>query len=170
MNPSLRALSATILFSAVGMWSLLFHAVPWEYVIPHVIFYAALTVNTYFSLRFYAAFTPESTFQTAIDLALTVAYIALALSIGIPLAFSFFALTVFTIAPAKYAHMLGRTSHDATLRKKILIDLLGTALCALVLGLTLVGLELKGAWILASLFALANVYLLTIKPMYAFVR
>ena len=35
------------------------------------------------------------------------------------------------------------------------------------LGLTLAGLQLKAAWILAILFALANVYLLLVRPMYS---
>ncbi len=170
MSPKNRALAATILFSVVGMWSILFHSVPWEFVVPHVIFYAVLTLNTFFSVRFYTSFTPPSLFQSFIDIALAAAYIGLALTIGIPLAFAFFALTVFTIAPAKYAHMLGRTAHDATLRKKILIDLLGTVMCVFVLGLTLVGFEQKAAWILAALFTAANIYLLAIKPMYTFVR
>lgn len=170
MNPNLRALGVTILFAIAAFWSLLFHNEPWEYVIPHVLFYAVLTINTYYSVRFYAAFTPESAFQTGIDLALAAAYIALALSIGLPLAFSFCALAVFTIAPAKYAHLLGKTPYNATLRKKILIDLLGTAMCVLVLGLTIAGFESKGAWTLTGLFTAANIYLLFIKPMHRHVQ
>lgn len=166
MSPKLRALTATILFAAVGVWSVLFHNVPWEYSIPHIIFYVVLTINTYFSVRFYTAITPASVFQTLIDVALAAAYIGLALTIGVPIAFAYFALLIFTIAPAKYAHLLGKTPHDKTLRRKILIDLLGTLMCVFVLGLTLVGLELKAAWILAGLFTLANIYLLAIKPMY----
>ncbi len=170
MSPYIRALSATILFSVVGFWSVLFHSVPWEFVVPHVLFYAVLTINTFFSVRFFSAFTPESSFQSCIDGALTVAYIALALSIGIPIAFALCALIIFTIAPAKYAHMLGRTPHDKTLRKKILIDLLGTALCVVVLVLTLCGFKTEAAWMLAALFSIANIYLLWVRPMYTFVR
>lgn len=170
MNPKTRALAATILFSIVGCWALLFHIIPWEFVVPNGIFYIVLTINTYFSVRFYSAFTPDEPFQTFIDLLLAAAYIALALVIGIPVAFAFFALLVFTIAPAKYAHMLGKTPYDKTLRRKIMIDLLGTFMCACVLGLSLIGLELKAAWILAILFTLANIYLLAIKPMYRHVH
>ncbi|MBP9757912.1 MAG: hypothetical protein KBD06_04895 [Candidatus Pacebacteria bacterium] len=170
MNSKTRALGATLLFAAVGFWSVLFHNVPWEFSVPHIIFYTVLTINTYFSVRFYTAFTPESTFQSAIDFALVAAYIALGLSIGIPLAFAFFALLIFTLAPSKYAHMLGTTPYDATLRKKILIDLLGTLMCVLVLGVTIAGLQLKAAWMLAILFTLANIYLLLIRPMYRHVE
>lgn len=166
MNPNLRALSATILFAAVGVWSVLFHNVPWAFSVPHIVFYTVLTINTYLSIRFHSAFTPESRFQTFIDLALATSYIALALSIGIPVAFSFCAVLIFAIAPAKYAHSIGRTPHDKTLRKKVLIDLLGTVGSVAVLGLTLAGVELKAAWVLAGAFTLANVYLLLIRPMY----
>lgn len=168
MSPKLRALSATVLFTVVGVCATLFHSVPWEYVFPHAIFYVVLTINTFFSIRFYSAFTPESGFQSIIDFTLAAAYVALGLTIGIPLFFALCALIIFTIAPAKYAHMLGRTPHDTTLRRKILIDLLGTAMCVLVLVLTLAGMEAKAAWILAGLFSVANVYLLFIRPMYAF--
>ncbi len=170
MTPRTRAHAATLLFSVVGAWSLLFHSVPWEYVYPHLIFYAVLTVNTFFSIRFYSAFTPELGFQSFIDLALAAAYIALGLSIGIPLAFAICALIIFTLAPAKYAHMLGQTPYNATLRRKILIDLLGTVLCVVVLVLTLTGMELKAAWLLVGLFSVANIYLLFIRPMYSFVE
>lgn len=166
MRAKVRALGVSILFTAVGVWAILFHSVPWEYVIPHTIFYATLTLNTFFSVRFFTPITPESSFHTGIDLALAGAYIALALSIGIPMAFAFFALLVFVLAPAKYAQLLGRTPHDKTMRKKILIDLLGTLLCTAVLGLTIAGLEYKAAWILAAMFLAANVYLLAMRPMY----
>lgn len=170
MSPKTRAIAATILFSAVGAGSLFFHDMPWQYALPHVIFYTVLTINTYFSILFYSSFTPVSTFQKSIDVLLAAAYMVLALSIGIPFAFAMSALMVFIIAPAKYAHMLGRTPHDATLRKKILIDLLGTTLCVLVLVLTVAGMEEMAAWLLAGLFSVANIYLLFIRPMYSFVE
>ena len=166
MTPKTRALAATVLFSTVGLWSALFHSVAWEFTVPHALFYAVLTINTYFSVLFHSSFTPDSRFQTFIDLALVAAYLALAFSIGVPVAFSFCAVLIFAVAPAKYAHTLGHTPHDKTLRRKILIDHVGTFGSVVVLGLTLAGLELPAAWILAILFTLANVYLLLVRPMY----
>ncbi len=170
MTPAIRALAATILFSIVGISSLFFHDTVSQFTLPNALFYTVLTINTYFSVRFYSAWTPTSIIQTAIDLALMVAYIALGLSIGTPLAFSFFALIVFAIAPVKYANLLGKTPYNATLRKKIFIDLLGTALCVVVLGLTRTSVALPAAWFGAGLFTLANVYLLCIRPMYRHVK
>lgn len=167
MTAKHRAAVATLLFAAAGLCSMLFQGGTSVYRLPHVIFYAVLTLNTYYSIRFYSAFTPNSLFQGGIDFLLVVAYIALALSIGQPLAFSLCALLVFMLAPAKYAHMLGRTPHDGTLRRKIRIDLLGTLLCSGAVALTLYGLPLPAAWLLAGLFTIANVYLLWVRPMYA---
>ena len=167
MTPKLRAPGATIFFAAAGLWSVLFYSGPLEYRVPHIIFYTVLTLNTYYSIHFFSHVTPKSQFQNGIDLVLAAAYVALALSIGDPLSFSLRALLVFTVAPAKYAHMLGRTPYDGTLRRKILIDLLGTFLCFVVLALTINGLALQAAWILAGLFSVANVYLLWMRPMYA---
>lgn len=170
MTPKTRARAATVLFAFVGLWSVLFNNVPWEFTVPHGLFYAVLTLNTYFSILFHSQFTPDSRFQTFIDLALVASYIALALSIGVPVAFSFCAVLIFAIAPAKYAHAIGHTPYDKTLRRKVLIDHLGTVGSVIVLGLTLAGLQLKAAWILAILFTLANIYLLIIRPMYTHVE
>ncbi len=170
MNPVTKALAVTILFSAVGCWALLFRDVAWDSALPHAIFYAVLTLNTYFSVRFYSRFTPASFFQSGIDCALVTAYIGLALSIGLPTSFALFALAVFAIAPAKYIHLLGKTPYDATLRRKIRIDLLGTSLCVAVVSLTLAGFAVSAAWILSGLFTVANIYLLMINPMYRHVE
>ena len=170
MSSKTRALGATILFCAAGFWAVLFHNVPWEYVYPHILFYTVLTINTFFSIGFFSSFTPESTFQSGIDFALAAAYIGLALMIGIPLPFSYFALLIFILAPLKYAALSGKTPYNATLRRKILIDLSGTLLCAVVLALTLLQMAWEAGWILAILFALANIYLLLIRPMYRHVE
>src|SRR3954470_23834087 len=106
MNPKTRALGATYLFTCVGAWALLFHNVPWGFVIPHAIFYTVLTLNTYYSVRLYTEIAPEHTFQKSVDVALAVLYIALGLTMGLPMPFAFFALCIFTVAPMKYAQML----------------------------------------------------------------
>ena len=105
-NPTTRAVVATIFFSVVAGWSVLFHDVPWDITIPHLIFYAVLTINTYFSIRFYTDFTPESGAQTLIDGALVALYAALALTIGLPRTLAFLALVMFIVATMKYAHLL----------------------------------------------------------------
>jgi hypothetical protein len=166
MNPRTRAVVASVLFTLAGIWAIFAHGISSEFVFPQLLFYVVLTINTFFSVRFYAAFTPVLWFQTFIDGVLVFSYIALAFSIGTALPFSIAALVIFTVAPIKYAHLLKKTPYDATLRRKILIDILGTVLCGTTVLLTLVGFELQAAWLLAIAFAVANIYLLIINPMY----
>lgn len=165
-NPTLKAAATTAVFSLVGMWTLLYRAPQTQELLPHVIFYIVLVVNTFLSVRFYSPIQPKNVSQAAIDAILFITYLALALSIGRPVAFAFAALCLFIEAPVKYALMLGIIPHDALLKRKIFIDGQGTVLCAAVLAATLGGYELAGAWALAVLFTLANIYLLLIRPMY----
>lgn len=165
MNSTIKAFVATALFSALGCWMGL-DAPRTPELAPELLFYIVLVINTFFSIRFYAAMQPGTISQTLIDAALGLCYVALAVSFGHPLLFAFSALCLFIAAPPKYALMLGRVPHAALLRRKILIDTSGTVACAALLGSTLFGHSLFGMWAFAIVFALANVYLLLIKPMY----
>ena len=166
MSPATKALFATAVFSLAGIVSVVLVAPHNEFLVPHILFYAVLTLNSYFSVRFYSAIQPKSISQTLVDTLLVVVYLGLALSIGQPLSFALFALFVFIVATPKYALMRGVIPHDALLRRKILIDLSGVAFCALVVVCTLLGYSWESAWVLGVGFALANVYHLLIYPMY----
>jgi hypothetical protein len=123
-------------------------------------------MNTYFSIRFFSAFTPASLFQRALDGVLLCSYLMLAVSLGTSILFPYCVVVIFTLAPIKYVHMLGKTPYDRTVRKKIAIDLAGTLLGVCVLGIALTGSAQASAWTLAILFLLANVYLMLVRPMY----
>lgn len=166
MKASYKAWLVTLGFSLIGIVSLIFFAPRSEFVIPHTLFYAVLTLNSFFSVRLFSAIQPKTISQTAADAILVLVYCGLALSIGDPIPFAFFALCVFVAAPPKYALMLGVIPHNSLLKRKILIDLVGTALCTAILGGALFGYELESAWTLAVVFTLANIYLLFIRPMY----
>src|SRR3989344_154879 len=166
MTPNVKALLACIVFALAGVVSALFFAPLSSLTVPHIIFYAVLTLNSYFSVRLFAAIQPQDTWQFIADAILVAVYLALALSIGNPVWFAFFALSVFIAAPPKYALMLGKIPYTRLLKKKIRIDLTGTAFCALILGATILGYQFQSAWALALIFLVANVYLLMIKPMY----
>jgi hypothetical protein len=74
---------------------------------------------------------------------------------------------VFVAAPIKYVLMLDHVPHHGFLKRKLLIDLSGTALCALaLLGAVLLGYPLVSAWALAIVYTIANIYHLVINPMY----
>lgn len=132
----------------------------------HGIFFAVLLLNTVFSVRFWRPLQPANYTQGAIDGALIMAYILLAIRIGSAVEFMFFALLLFLLATMKYVLMLGQVPHLRTVRKKILIDLLGALLCATALLLTLMGEVEIGAWLLTGVFVLANIFLLWVRPMY----
>lgn len=157
---------ATTAFSLAGIISLLFSASVSAYLLPHVIFYVVLVVNTFFSIRFFSRIAPENKSQVAIDTVLVLLYLALAFSMGDPLAFAFFALCLFIAASSKYPLLLLVIPQTNVLKRKILIDLMGTAVCAAVLGATILGYASQAAWVAALGFTLANVYLLLIRPMY----
>ena len=165
-KPGTRAWMAVSFFALVGLFSWLYIAPDSRFLLPDTIFFIVLVTNTFFSVRFFARIQPSGYVQLAIDGLLIVSYIALALSMGRPLAFVFAGLCLFILATAKYALMVGYIPHEHVLHRKILIDLAGVAMCVAVLGGVLADWPLTSAWALAILFALANVYLLLIRPMY----
>ena len=166
MNPNVKSLLATSVFALAGVISVLFYAIVSPFLLPHVIIYAVLVINTFFSIRFWSALQPKDVRQLLIDAVLVVSYLALAFSIGKPFNFALAALLLFIVAPLKYILMRGRTPHGALVEHKILLDSLGTLACiALVIGLFL-GNALEVTWLFAIGFTLANLYLLFIRPMY----
>ncbi|MDZ4227337.1 MAG: hypothetical protein U1D26_02550 [Patescibacteria group bacterium] len=165
-NPSVRAFSATGVFAIAGILGFLY-APSTHFVWPDALFYAIILINTFFSIRFFTRITPPSRAQNLIDAALVVSYLALAFSLGHEWAFIFFALVVFIMAPIKYVLMLGVVPMESLLKKKLLIDLAGTVMCAAALiGAVLLDYPLTSAWAMAIIFTLANIYLLAIRPMY----
>lgn len=165
-NPAAKSVLATTVFSLAGIISALFYSVVSPFLLPHFIIYAVLVVNTYFSVRFWSALQPQDSRQFLIDGVLVVAYLALAFSMGEPVYFAFAAFTLFVLATFKYVLMRGRTSYEAIVERKTGIDALGAFACAaLILGMFL-GYALEATWLFAVGFAVANVYLLLIKPMY----
>ncbi|MDP2648863.1 MAG: hypothetical protein Q8P19_03115, partial [bacterium] len=53
-NPVVKAWVATASFSAAGIASLFLLAPVSDTLIPHLIFYAVLVLNTFFSIRFFS--------------------------------------------------------------------------------------------------------------------
>ncbi len=166
-NPTTRAWVVSIFFTAAGLLSFFVIAPDTRYVWPNALFYAVIVINTFYSVRLFARIAPSSFSQTAVDGLLVLSYLGLAFSLGREWAFPFFALCIFVAAPIKYVLMLGVVPHSDLLRKKLLIDLSGTAMCAIaLLGAVFLEYPLTAAWSLAIFFSLANIYLLAIRPMY----
>ena len=167
-DPKTKAWAATIAFSLAGIISLLFFSHVSPSLFPHSIFYGVLVLNTFFSVRFFAALIAPSARQILVDTILCLLFIALAYSLGNAATFPLIATCLFLIAAVKYKIELGSNPYPHVLKKKIGIDLLGAALCAAALAGVLAGYPFESAWALATIFSIANVYLLMIRPMYRF--
>jgi hypothetical protein len=161
-----RALAAAVGFGLAGLLGFLFAPQPWAAKAPNAIFYAVLVLNTFYSVRFFDALPPPDRDERIIDGVLTVLYVALAATIGALVLFATVATLLFLAAVAKYVLLLRVMDRSDILRRKILIDGLGVALCAAALVASLLFDPLWTAWAAALLFAAANVYLLAIRPMY----
>src|SRR3989344_3748738 len=59
MTPNVKALLACIVFALAGVVSALFFAPLSSLTVPHIIFYAVLTLNSYFSVRLFIAAPPK---------------------------------------------------------------------------------------------------------------
>lgn len=160
----MRTYAATALFALAGSYGAFVSTGPAA--LPHAIFYAVLLLNTYFSIRLFARIEPRDTPQFLVNTALVALYCVLGVSIGEPVAFPLLAFLVFAVATPKYWLMLGKIGHDAYLWRKIRIDLSGVVLTALSAMGALAGYPLAAAWLLAGVFAVANVYHLWLRPMY----
>lgn len=166
-HPTLRALIIVTVFCLAGFFGWYTSDEEGKWAFPFLIFYGVLTLNSYFSIRFFSTITsPEDTLQRTIDLALVFLYLLLAYVIYEPDYFFPVALLLFIVATGKYVCMTGNIPYPKTLKKKIFIDSMGILLCFFAFMTALLGHPLLAAWVLAVVFAVANIYLLLINPMY----
>jgi hypothetical protein len=157
-----RALAATFGFALAGLLGFLFVPQPWAAKAPNAVFYAVLVLNTFYSVRFFDGLPPQARDERVIDGVLTVLYVGLAATIGTLVPFAAVATLLFAAAVAKYVLLLRVVDRRDILRRKILIDGLGLALCLATLIASLLFDPLWSAWTEALVFAAANVYLLAI--------
>ncbi|HWP61406.1 MAG TPA: hypothetical protein VN495_02285 [Candidatus Paceibacterota bacterium] len=165
MDRTLKLWGGMIVFLGVGLLGALGHASS-MLLLPEVLFYLLLLVHTYLSIELFTRIEDRHYDQLIADLLLFVSYVGLGLSLGTPVSFFFFNLCLFVAAPLKYAFLLGRIPHPILLRRKIVIDLSGTLLATVVLGVAIFSSALVAAWLLTILFALASVRYLITHPLY----
>jgi hypothetical protein len=162
-----RAIFATIIFSVAGILAWPLFVYDWHVSLPLAIFYALLVINTYPSVRLFSSIVPQDHGKHALaDIILAISYLCVAASIGNPPQFAVCALVMFLIAAAKYTLMLYEIPHPHLIQRKVRIDLLGALMCAGILALMNFGWILSAAWMLAILFAAANIYVLRVNPLY----
>jgi hypothetical protein len=73
---------------------------------------------------------------------------------------------LFAVATLKYALLLGRLGVDPLLARKVRVDTLGTIASVVGLITALGGHDRVAAWSLLWLNAIANLYLLRLRPLY----
>lgn len=138
-----------------------------------VVFYAALVVNTYFSVRLFSAITPpRDKVQACIDSILAILYFALAFSFADIKAFLMANALLFDVAMLKYVFLL-RTAGDEyrnIVERKILLDGIGVIAGTLALIGASLGRETIAMQLLTVSFILVNIQILILKPFYAFPR
>lgn len=165
ITPTKKALLVSALFACAGVVEYVFY--PGNGVPALGLFFIVLTVNTYFSIRFYAKLFPHPAFvDHLIDATLVVLYLGLATTLSSILLFEYIGFLMFVVATTKYALLLRQRSYESTLRKKIRIDTYGIMLFAFCTIVSIARYEVMSSWMLALLFLGANVYLLIFKPMY----
>ena len=162
-----RELLATALFAAAGIVGVALSRGELSAVLANGLFYAGLIVNTYFSIRFFGSQQPQDRDERLIDGALVVAYVALALSIGWVIVFTFVSVILFAGAVAKYILLLPVLERRDLVWRKIAIDGLGLAFVIACFIGAWAGYPLASVWAQAVIFNVANAYLLLVRPMYA---
>lgn len=139
------------------------------YSLPALVLYGGLIVNTYFSIRCFSSIAPKNdTMQNIVDIGLAVLYFVLASTFNNIQNFLTIGLFLFELATIKYILLLGISGveYHSLVRKKILLDMLGTVSCSLALALALSGYYFFAIWSLAGILTAANIYLLILKPFY----
>jgi hypothetical protein len=163
---SLQALLACLGFAAIGIWS-------WSCLedssaplgAAQAPFFFVLVFNTYFSIVCFSNTGSSGWEQRIFDVLLGAIYIFLGFEIGRSPDFEATSLALFLVATLKYVS-LERRVQSRVIERKIKLDLIGSALCLAGLTSSLSGHSLEGAWVTSTVFFLANIYLLLVKPMY----
>ncbi|MDP3934907.1 MAG: hypothetical protein Q8Q46_01655 [Candidatus Giovannonibacteria bacterium] len=157
---------------AVGfaLWGLALAVMPqteWQQSWPLIVFYAALILNSFFSVRVFASITPPRHIgQQFFDILLGLCLAFLPLNFGSPLNFILLATILFTIAALKYIFLIPLIGFSQLLYKKIRIDSLGILLCLLALTGFLWGYAKLSSVLFALIFLLANAHVLWLRPLY----
>ena len=150
-----KAFAATVGFGLFGAITATLMVKNWGAAWPLVFFYAVLVFNTYFSVRAFSTIAPRrNPIQSFIDLTVVILYLGLATQFENPLNFTLLATILFLACLIKYTLLTGLVPHYRKfLRRKIFF-----------------GVAMHYSYVTTVAFALinaiANVYLLFIKPFY----
>ena len=166
MNTKLKTYIFAILFSIIG--GIMIYKNLNLATLPLILFYIILIINSYFSIEFFSKIIPPKRLdQKVINLILVFFYLILILNLGNEMWYLLSATMLFIVATLKYVFLL-ETVDLKILKKKLIIDILGSIICASALAGYLIGCGEVTKWIWALMFLFANIYLLVVNPMYKF--
>jgi len=157
---------------AIGftLWGLYFAAAQtgqWRQFWPLTVFYVALILNSFFSVRAFASITPKRHLgQQFFDILLGLCLALMPLNFSSPLNFILLAAILFIIATLKYIFLIPIIGFSQLLYKKIRIDCLGILLCFLALAGVLLGYAKLSSILWTLFFLAANAHILWLRPLY----
>jgi hypothetical protein len=167
IHPTKKAILTTIMFMCAGVFALWIKTFTWKDVIPFLVFYILLVINTFFSIRCFASITPaDARAQKIIDFVLVLCYFALAVTINVPILFTFFAFVLFFVAVIKYVSLLFYTSHKKLVWRKIVVDVLGALVCLGAFWGVFADHERVASWLWVGMFLVGNAYIFFVEPLY----
>ncbi len=168
MSPNVRASLAALLFTFVGALGFFVGGV-WRYEVgvPLAVFYFLLVLNTFFSVRYFAAMTkPNDIVQNCFDAVLILFYIWLAFSLREPLQFAFVLTVFFGVTVLKYVLLRRGNLYRAIISRKMYMNAGGCAFSLLSLMLMGAGYVFPTVLVGTGAFIALTVYLLYVNPMY----
>lgn len=162
-----KAFAVSLAFLAWALLNLPF-VLDWKKSWPLMVFYGALILNSYFSIRTFTTITPPGhKGQWFLDAFLVLCLGLMPLNFNFPLNFVVLNTALFIIATLKYIFLLPLTGFSRLLYRKIRIDTLGILLCFLALIGVLWGYGRFTYAVWAIIFVLTNVYVLYLEPLYS---
>jgi hypothetical protein len=161
------ALFAVSIFSLAGIVGWFTFVTDARESLPLAIIYGLLVINAFPSIKLFASIARREDGRNALaDVLIFASYIFVAASLGQPAQFALCATVLFLVAAGKYALLLHDIPHPDLLQRKLRVDLIGAFICASALAVMLFGYVSESSWALATIFILANIYVLGIRPLY----
>lgn len=164
---NLLATIMTLIYTLLGLIGIFFRVEDWSVSLPIVIFYFLILVSTHLSVSFFLSIIPEHSYiQKVINGALLVIYFILAFNLNDPLNFMIVTALLFSVSTIKYLLMVEENPHKKLLWRKVSVQTLGTIACILTILGILSGYALISTSLWLLCFIIANIYIISIKPLY----
>ncbi len=167
ISPQTKTIGVTILLCLAGIIGIFVSIKNISLAVPLIIFYASITLNTYYSMKLFNTIAGPHTFlQDLVDITLVVLYIYLAFNFNNAFVFTLTLTVLFIVAVMKYILLLAKIPYQKLLKNKIKIDSAGVILCLFAFAAVMAGYIYTGIWLLTIIFGISNLILLYVRPMY----